>query len=354
MRDHLKQFAIGYMPDTNFGQYGRPEPDAATIKGCVDQLVAESLLAEKAGFEGVFIPERHMRTETMFPNPLILLAALATQTKQIRLGTYALVPTYGWEPMHLAESSALIDQLSGGRLTLVLAQGVLADSWRMFGVDGTKRLSRFLESVEVLKKAWTSHEPFSFNGKHFKYDQVHLTPKPFQQDPHPTIWGGGQVAAAIQRAGTFASGWCGDPFPLNMDTWNRQTDGFREEAIKHGVENPKVILMRDGHVASSREEAEKTYGEAFVAEMLFYYDLGILAHHDPNIQTRSDVTLKKLRQSLVIGSPQDCIEALEMYRDKYRVDYVVMRFRMPLGPSWQATLDCIRMFGETVLPHFHK
>jgi alkanesulfonate monooxygenase SsuD/methylene tetrahydromethanopterin reductase-like flavin-dependent oxidoreductase (luciferase family) len=139
-----------------------------------------------------------------------------------------------------------------------------------------------------------------------------------------------------------------------METWNRQTDAFREEAVRHGVENPKIILMRDGFVAETREKAEKLYGEAFAAEMLYYYDLGILAHHDPNIQSRADVTLAKLRQSLVIGSPQDCIEALEMYRDKYRADYVVMRFRMPLGPPWEAVLDCIRMFGREVLPRFHS
>lgn len=352
MRDSLERFSIGYMPDTNFGAYARPEPGAQTINACVNQLIRESLLAEEAGFEGIFVPERHMRTETMFPNPFILLSLLAAKTKSARLATYAHIPTYGWDPMHIAESAALIDQISGGRLTLVVAMGVLPDSWRMFGVDGRRRLSIFTEAVAIIKKAWTSPEPFSFHGNRFHYDNVFLTPKPYQK-PHPTIWGGGQVAAAIQRAGTYASGWCGDPFPLNMDTWNRQTDAFREEAMRHGVENPKIILMRDGYVAETREKAERIYGEAFVSEMLFYYDLGILAHHDPEIRTRSDVTLQKLRKSLVIGTPAQCIEALEMYRDQYRVDYVVMRFRMPLGPPWEAVLDCLRLFGAEVLPHFH-
>ena len=67
-----------------------------------------------------------------------------------------------------------------------------------------------------------------------------------------------------------------------------------------------------------------------------------------------DVTIDKLRESLVIGSPKDCIESLERYRDEYRVDYVNMRFRMPLGPSAEATRRCIRMFGESVLPHFNQ
>lgn len=352
LSDKLERFSIGYMLDTNFGPYNRPEPGPDTVKGYVDQLIEEGILAERVGFEGIFAPERHMRTETMFPDPLLLLAALAVKTERVRLGTYALIPSYGWNPMHLAEATALIDQLSGGRLTLVVAMGVLEDSWRMFGVNGARRLSMFTEAVAVIKKAWTSREPFSFEGKNYKFDSVSLTPKPYQQDPHPTLWGGGQVQAAVKRAGTYASGWCGDPFPLDMDTWNRQTGLFREEAMAHGVQNPKIILMRDGFVADTREEAEKIYGEAFVAEMLYYYDLGILSHHDPSIQSRQDVTVDKLRKSLVIGTPQDCIEALERYRDEYRVDYVVMRFRMPLGPSAQATKRCIQAFGETVLPHF--
>lgn len=353
MRDKLEKFAIGYMLDTNFGPYARAEPSPEVIRQCIEQLVAEGQLAEQVGFEGIFVPERHMRTETMFPNPLMLLAALALKTERVRLATYALIPTYGWNPMKLAESTALVDQLSGGRLTLVVAMGVLEDSWRMFGVNGAHRLSLFTEAVEVLKKAWISTEPFSFHGKRYRYDNVMLTPKPFQQDPHPTLWGGGQVDAAIQRAGTYASGWCGDPFPLHMETWNRQTDRFREEAMAHGVENPKIVLMRDGFIAESYAEAERIYGEAFVAEMLYYYDLGILTHHDPTITSRADVTIDKLRESLVIGSPADCIEALERYRDEYRVDYVNMRFRMPLGPSFEETRRCIRMFGETVLPHFN-
>lgn len=352
MLDKLKKFGVGYLLDTNFGPYSRPEPDPDIIKKCVDQLLEEGLCAEQAGFEGLFVPERHMRTETMFPNPLLLLAMLAARTERVRLATYALIPTYGWNPMHLAESTALIDQVSGGRFTLVAAMGVLEDSWRMFGVNGKHRLSLFTEAIEVIKKAWTSYERFSFDGKRYRFENVFLTPKPYQQDPHPTIWGGGQCDAAIQRAGTYATGWCGDPFPLEWDTWKRQTNLFREEAKAHGVENPKIILMRDGFVAETRSEAEKVFGDAFVSEMLYYFDLGILTHHDPTIQSRADVTIDKLRQSLVIGTPQDCIEALERYRDQYQVDYVVMRFRMPLGPVKEATLRCIQMFGETVLPHF--
>ncbi len=80
MSDKLEKFSIGYMLDTNFGPYARPEPSPDVVKECVDQLIEEGMLAEQVGFEGIFVPERHMRTETMFPNPLVLLAALAVKT----------------------------------------------------------------------------------------------------------------------------------------------------------------------------------------------------------------------------------------------------------------------------------
>jgi len=352
VRDKLEKFSIGVLLDTNFGPYDQAEPDRDKIKQCVDQLIGEGMLAEQAGFEGLFVPESHMHMETVFPNPLLLLAALACRTEKIRLGTYALVPGYGWNPMHLAESTALIDQISGGRLTLVVAPGLIEESFRMFGVNSKNRLSMFTEALQVLIQAWTSHTPFSFHGKRFRFEDVLLTPKPYQQDPHPTIWGGGLVDAAIRRVGTFATGWCSDPFPMHPETWNRQTSLFRETAQARGVENPKIILMREGFVAETREEADRICREAFMAEWLYYYDVGILTHHDPTIQSRADVTIDKLRQSMVLGSPEDCIEAIERYRDEYRADYLVMRFRCAYGPSKEATLRGMRIFGETVLPHF--
>ena len=53
------------------------------------------------------------------------------------------------------------------------------------------------------------------------------------------------------------------------------------------------------------------------------------------------------------GTPQDCIEQLERYQQEYDVDYVIMRFRLPGGPERERVLDCLRLFGQEVLPQFH-
>jgi hypothetical protein len=43
-----------------------------------------------------------------------------------------------------------------------------------------------------------------------------------------------------------------------------------------------------------------------------------------------------------------------MYGRDYDVDYAIMRFRLPARPEYTRVPDCIRLFGEEVLPTFHK
>jgi alkanesulfonate monooxygenase SsuD/methylene tetrahydromethanopterin reductase-like flavin-dependent oxidoreductase (luciferase family) len=58
---------IGYLPDTHGGPYDQPEPTREATAQFCDQLLNEGIVAEHAGFDGIFLPERHHRTETMFP-----------------------------------------------------------------------------------------------------------------------------------------------------------------------------------------------------------------------------------------------------------------------------------------------
>ena len=61
---------IGYMPDTHSGAYDQPLPSRETVADFAEQLLEEGEQAERSGFDGVFFPERHARTECVFPPPL--------------------------------------------------------------------------------------------------------------------------------------------------------------------------------------------------------------------------------------------------------------------------------------------
>src|SRR4051794_6565808 len=69
--------------------------------------------AEELGFDAVFVPE----TPRLFPDPLVMLAAMAMQTSRIRLGSLVIVPAFR-HPSLLARQTADVDRLSNGRLIL--------------------------------------------------------------------------------------------------------------------------------------------------------------------------------------------------------------------------------------------
>ena len=79
--------SVGYVPDTHGGPYQQPEPDPERSADFAQQLLHEAEQAEQAGFDALFVPERHARTECMFPSTLTLMAALVAphRARQDRL-----------------------------------------------------------------------------------------------------------------------------------------------------------------------------------------------------------------------------------------------------------------------------
>lgn len=341
---------IGYMPDTHGGPYNQPSPSREASAAFCDQLLNEGIAAEHAGFDGLFLPERHHRTETMFPAPIPLLAAYATHTQRVDIGTFVLQPPY-YNPMHLAEDVAMIDLMSRGRVILGVGVGYHPDYFRLFGYDYKHRVSRFEESLEIMRKAWTETSPWSYHGKRFQLDNVLLTPKPWQPGG-PPLWIGAAYDPAIERAGRLGDAWGILPFWESLESTKRQAALYREHAAKSG-RKPYVVLMRDGWVAPTREEAERVFGPLWVQEMLFYYKWDLLPPN-PEFQAPADFTIDKLRKYMVLGSPQDCIEQIENWTEAIGADYLIMRFRLPMGPSPAQVLECIRQFGADVIPRFKR
>ena len=221
---------IGYMPDTHGGPYEQPEPSPEAAAQFCDQLLNEGIEAEQAGFDGIFLPERHHRTETMFPPPLVMLAGYATRTERVDLGTFVLQTPY-YNPMHLAEDVAMIDLMSKGRVILGVGLGYHPDYFRLFNEPYKQRFSRFEESLDIMRLAWSSHTPFSYHGKRFEFDHVMLTPKPYQAGG-PPLWIGAAYPEAIKRAGRLGDAWGILPFWDPIPNLQAQAALYRESAAK--------------------------------------------------------------------------------------------------------------------------
>jgi alkanesulfonate monooxygenase SsuD/methylene tetrahydromethanopterin reductase-like flavin-dependent oxidoreductase (luciferase family) len=153
------------------------------------------LLADELGFSEVWMGEHFSSKAEPIPAPLIFLATLIQQTKNIRFGT-GVVNLGHRHPVVVAAEAALFDQLSGGRLMLGVGPGGLASDGELFGrPDMAERVKLVRESIDMIIQAMTTNAPLDVRGAHWQaslQDQIWTDygvgelPKPLQQ-PHPPI-----------------------------------------------------------------------------------------------------------------------------------------------------------------------
>jgi alkanesulfonate monooxygenase SsuD/methylene tetrahydromethanopterin reductase-like flavin-dependent oxidoreductase (luciferase family) len=121
----------------------------------VGQLYAELLeqaeLADRLGYDTFFTAEHHFHEYGAVPDPSVLLSAIAQRTKRLRLGTSISVLTFR-NPAHVAESYAMVDQLSGGRLTLGVGSGYLSHEYAGHGIDPATKREVFDANFTTLRK----------------------------------------------------------------------------------------------------------------------------------------------------------------------------------------------------------
>lgn len=135
--------------------------------------------------------------------PLAGLSFLAGCTEHVRLGTAVLIIPYR-PPLLTAKMLAILDVLSGGRLTLGAGVGWMAEEFQALGLDTfAKRGAVTDEYLRLFKEVWTNDTPV-FKGRYSQVPEIGFLPKPVQQ-PHPPIWIGGHTGPALRRAATLAT-----------------------------------------------------------------------------------------------------------------------------------------------------
>ena len=225
------------------------------------ETMDQAAYAEELGFASIWVSEHHFSEEGYLPSLSAVLGALAERTSRARLGTAVLLAPLH-HPLRLAEDLAVIDQLSGGRLDVGLAPGYKPDEFAVLGVPKSQRGARTDETIEILQLAWRG-EPFSYAGRHFRFDDVVVGPPPAQQ-PGPPIWVGGNSLAAARRAARY--GVCFMPDSgAGLDLYDAYRAGLAPAAGP-----PRVATNRVLFAAASRDEAWEICGDHFLYQFNAY------------------------------------------------------------------------------------
>lgn len=153
---------------------------------------------EANGALAIVVSEHHHSEDGYLPSPLVLASALAARTRTTPISVGAvLAPLH--DPVRLAEDMVVLDCVSGGRASFVLAVGYRPEEYEMFGQDFTARGKRMDEVIDVLRKAFAG-QPFEYDGR-----KVMMATRPATPGG-PMLFIGGHSKPALRRAARHGLG----------------------------------------------------------------------------------------------------------------------------------------------------
>ena len=330
-----------------------------------EELLRSAALAEELEFDYIQVAQHHFDPQYP-PDPFILCAAIAARTEKIRIGTgIVIMPLY--HPLIIAEKAAMVDVLSKGRFDLGMGVGYEATEFEALGIPRSERGSRMEEGLEVIKGLFTQ-ENYSFEGRHFKLNNVTMSPRPVQK-PHPPIWiaaerrpTGGRTPRPIERAARHGCHLTGPR--------DREMLRLYEEALRKYGRDPKDFFrdgIREGYVAETRERAWKDYAPHVLQQMksylVKYTEAGVFSNLDSAMfgvtELPSPEELPALAQSgkltflgqpFAVGTPDDVAKEIESDK-KNGVTHCTM-FMQIGGIDPRKLRHSLRLFAKEVMPHF--
>jgi len=207
---------------------------------------------ESAGFESIWMPEHLIMpvsvpptypytdhgtgeapigSETPLYDPWVALSFMAAATTTLRLATNVFVLPLR-HPIAVARSVVTLDRVSGGRVTVGIGVGWLADEFDVMKLSFAERGRRTDEAIEIIRRLWTETGDIEHHGTYFDFPAVRFQPKPVQKPSIP-IEVGGTSKPALRRAGRLGDGWIEMATP-DLDTLRSSLAVIGEERLRAG------------------------------------------------------------------------------------------------------------------------
>jgi alkanesulfonate monooxygenase SsuD/methylene tetrahydromethanopterin reductase-like flavin-dependent oxidoreductase (luciferase family) len=306
-------------------------------------IVDAAVWAESAGFEHVGLGEHHF-TDYIVPSPPLLLAAIATRTKRIRLGT-AVTLLAGLDPVRVAEDLATLDVISNGRAEMTFARGVIASNAAAFGIhDETDLRPRFEENLRLVLRLLTE-ECVTWSGRYrAPLREVRIEPRPIQPPHHALSVGGGLSNISCDLAADLG-------LPLTLPSLFRYPEDFvpivsryRERMERNGFsERSSVSFPSYVHVARTSQEARarwRPYMERYVS---------FATEHRSGYGRPLDFE-GLLRGPAICGSPAEVVDRIATIN---AVLGLSVHYLMPDLGGLPSTIlqEVLELLGGEVLPH---
>jgi alkanesulfonate monooxygenase SsuD/methylene tetrahydromethanopterin reductase-like flavin-dependent oxidoreductase (luciferase family) len=304
--------------------------------------VDSAVMAEELGFDGFAVGERH-EDPFISSSPPVVLSHIAARTSRISLFT-AVTTLSLLDPVRAFEDYSTLDNLSDGRLELIIGKGNGAAQAELFHVTTADQWDRNREGYELFRQLWASDEVTWSGQFRPSLDKAKALPRPLQQKIR--IWHG----SATSRESVALAAKYGDPiFSANVtypiEPYAELVRHYREQWASFG-HHPQDALVGAGtagfHVAATSQQALADYRLAYETRLAFARRVGL-----PVVFESLDDFVA--RSSALIGSPQQVIDKVGRYHEQ--LGHEVMHLSADAdGVTPEQKQRSLELFGSDVAP----
>ena len=330
------------------------------------------------GYDAVGVNEHHSNAYGLMPSPNLLASILSRKirhsdtTSLIVLGNS--LALYN-PPIRVAEEFAMLDVLSGGKFIAGFPVGTSMDTNYVYGINPSELRERYYEAHDLIMKAWTSDEVFTWNGKYNQLRYVNPWPR-VAQDPHPPVWipGGGSVETydfsltnnySFSYLSFFGHKYAKKvmgPFWQRAEELGLDDNPYRagycqlvcvsetdESAEKEYAEHAMYFFAKCMHIARRFVEAP---GYRTVASL----KAGLRSQLDGSAKFGSELAGEGLgwkdfieRGYIIAGSPDTVAEKLKEAAEELHVGNIILINQVGSMPR-ELLMKNLQMFAEEVMP----
>lgn len=328
------------------------------------ETIEQVQYGDELGFGCAWLAELHFyKPFSILSSPLIVATAIAQKTPTIRLGiAVSLLPL--WHPLRSAEDGATVDILSDGRLEFGVGRGAIPLHFAGFSASREESRQRFEESLEIIKKAWTT-ESFSYDGQFYHIPETSVVPKPLQK-PHPPL----RIAANSPETAVFAGqqhypifvASVTNPLPRMYDQVDRYREAWAAGPRANGEAGPDVstmFFMRPGdsldEVQDVIEPSLNNYFQSVSGMVRATVDAEsgsdsyrYLQEVQKNVDSLSFETMT--RNMAVFGSPAACIERIRALHERLNMQELICWFNPGGKVPHTQVMAAMARFATEVAP----
>ncbi|MBA3495819.1 MAG: LLM class flavin-dependent oxidoreductase [Gemmatimonadales bacterium] len=331
--------------DVTLDPAGRPHPHARVLR----DVLAEAELADQVGVDFFGVGEHH-RPDFAISAPEVLLAAIATRTERIRLGTAVTVLSTD-DPVRVYQRFSTLDAISNGRAEVILGRGSFTESFPLFGysLDDYDRL--FEEKLAIfaaLRDADRTGQPVRWKGTvRPPLDGLRVYP-PVERPPLSTWVGVGGSPESVVRAARYG-------FPLTLAIiggdprrFAPYVELYHEALAQRGAPRLPVGVHSPGHIADTDAQARE---ELWPAYQVMRNRIGAERGWGPT--SRAEFDREVAAGSLYVGAPETVAHKIAATVRALGASRFDLKYSAGTL-SHETMMRSIELYGREVIPRIRR